>query len=33
MQLAQADEARRARTGELNSALVRLSTRIGSVPG
>jgi hypothetical protein len=33
MQLAQADEARRARTAELNSALVRLSTRIGSAPG
>jgi hypothetical protein len=33
VQLAQADEARRARTAELNSALVRLSTRIGSAPG
>jgi hypothetical protein len=33
MQLAQADEARRARAAELNSALVRLSTRIGSAPG
>jgi hypothetical protein len=31
-QLAQADEARRARTGELNTALARLSTRIGSSP-
>jgi hypothetical protein len=33
MQLAQADEARRARSAELTSALVRLSTRIGSAPG
>jgi hypothetical protein len=30
LQLAQADEARRARTNELNTALARLSTRIGS---
>jgi hypothetical protein len=33
MQLAEADEARRARSAELTSALVRLSTRIGSAPG
>jgi hypothetical protein len=33
VQLAQADEARRARHGELNTALARLSTRIGSPPG
>jgi hypothetical protein len=33
MQLAQADEARRARSSELTSALVRLSARIGSAPG
>jgi hypothetical protein len=32
-QLAQADEARRARTVELNSALAGLSGRIGSPPG
>jgi hypothetical protein len=32
-QLAQADEARRARTVELNSALAGLSARIGSPPG
>jgi hypothetical protein len=32
IQLAQADEARRARASELNTALVRLSTRIGSPP-
>ena len=32
-QLAEADEARRARSAELTSALVRLSTRIGSAPG
>jgi hypothetical protein len=31
-QLAQADQARRARTGELNTAVARLSTRIGSSP-
>ena len=31
-QLAQADEARRSRASELNTALVRLSTRIGSRP-
>ena len=30
VQLAQADEARRARTSELNTALAKLSTRIGS---
>jgi hypothetical protein len=30
VQLAQADEARRARSSELNTALARLSTRIGS---
>jgi hypothetical protein len=30
IQLAQADEARRARTAELNTALARLSARIGS---
>jgi hypothetical protein len=30
VQLAQADEARRARTTELNAALARLSARIGS---
>jgi hypothetical protein len=33
MQLAEADEARRARSSELTSALVRLSARIGSAPG
>ena len=33
VQLAQADEARRARTTELNTALARLSTRIGVPPG
>jgi hypothetical protein len=33
MQLAEADEARRARSSELTAALVRLSTRIGSAPG
>jgi hypothetical protein len=33
VQLAQADEARRARTTELNTALARLSARIGSSPG
>jgi hypothetical protein len=33
VQLAQADEARRARTSELNSALADLSRRIGSPPG
>jgi hypothetical protein len=33
MQLAQADEARRARSSELTSALVRLSARVGSAPG
>ena len=33
MQLAQADEARRARSSELTAALVRLSARIGSAPG
>ncbi len=32
-QLAQADEARRARTVELNSALAGLSGRVGSPPG
>jgi len=32
-QLAQADEARRARTAELNTALARLSTRVGPGPG
>jgi hypothetical protein len=32
-QLAQADEARRARGTELNTALARLSARIGSPPG
>ncbi|HEY7917478.1 MAG TPA: hypothetical protein VIC86_10925 [Acidimicrobiales bacterium] len=32
-QLAQADEARRARTAELNTALARLSTRVGPAPG
>ncbi|HUY67595.1 MAG TPA: hypothetical protein VMV06_12310 [Acidimicrobiales bacterium] len=32
-QLAQADEARRARTAELNTALTRLSTRVGAQPG
>lgn len=32
VQLAQADEARRARASELNTALVRLSTRIGAPP-
>jgi hypothetical protein len=31
-QLAQADEARRARNSELGAALARLSTRIGSKP-
>jgi hypothetical protein len=31
-QLAQADEARRARGSELSTALARLSTRIGSKP-
>jgi hypothetical protein len=31
-QLAEADEARRARTSELGAALVRLSTRVGSGP-
>jgi Subtelomeric Variable Open Reading frame len=31
-QLAEADAARRARSGELTAALVRLSTRIGSPP-
>jgi len=30
LQLAQADEARRARSGELDAAIARLSTRIGS---
>ncbi len=33
IQLAQADEARRARGTELNAALARLSARIGSSPG
>ncbi len=33
IQLAEADEARRARSAELTTALVRLSTRIGSAPG
>ncbi len=33
MQLAEADEARRARSGELTTALVKLSSRIGSAPG
>jgi len=33
MQLAEADEARRARSSELTSALVRLSARVGSAPG
>lgn len=33
VQLAQADEARRARTTELNTALARLSARIGSGSG
>lgn len=33
VQLAQADEARRARTAELNAALARLSARIGSGAG
>ena len=33
IQLAQADEARRARGAELASALAALSTRIGSAPG
>ena len=33
VQLAQADEARRARAGELNTALARLSTRISSGTG
>ena len=33
VQLAQADEARRARTSELNTALARLSARIGSGSG
>jgi len=32
-QLAQADEARRARTAELNTALARLATRVGPEPG
>jgi hypothetical protein len=32
VQLAQADDARRARSGELSTALARLSTRIGSTP-
>jgi hypothetical protein len=32
VQLAQADEARRARNSELSAALARLSTRIGSSP-
>ena len=31
-QLAEADEARRARNSELNAALARLSTRVGSGP-
>jgi len=31
-QLAQADEARRARNSELGAALARLSTRVGSAP-
>jgi hypothetical protein len=33
VQLAQADEARRARSTELSAALARLSARIGSTPG
>jgi hypothetical protein len=33
VQLAQADEARRARSAELSAALARLSARIGSTPG
>jgi hypothetical protein len=33
VQLAQADEARRARAAELNTAFARLSSRIGSGPG
>jgi hypothetical protein len=33
MQLAEADEARRARSGELSTAIARLSSRIGPAPG
>ena len=33
LQLAEADEARRARSSELTAALVKLSARVGSAPG